>query len=581
MFKAYAGISALLVFVILTSGCINIDPEAIAKANPVIQEFLREHPNADLRIIHYSVNESQGIIDTIREDCGKTTIEPKEFYLVNVTEPGYMGIAWVDWTAQTVECAYKTSYVEEPECVPHFKSQCLGEHVYWYDSCGNKEEKKEKCENGCWNGVCVAGNDTGNQNQCKSHAQYGCYENHVFWIDSCGHVEEKKEYCDNGCENGFCLETECYDSDGGKNFYKAGVAESGDQRLEDHCNSDGTLTEKYCDGNEIKAMTWTCDYGCAEGACKLNETNCSANSFYACHDGHVYWYDSCENIGEKKEYCEYGCLDGACVEQDCTPNSYYSCWEGDLFWYDSCDQKGAVKESCEYGCGDSMCLEPTGNPLLLMHFDEGYGSLTYDSSGNNHTGIINGSVWTQGISGHALAYDGINDYVDYGIVNISTQSFTITVWVKAKDNNSNVVGAQTIISNRIAPRPNTGLYLRINRAQVNNNLYFQLNDQLNYHIFDIGHTDVADDEWHQITLAVDRNANKANLYVDANIENQDIDISAVNGSIFSTSDLITGYDRGDEAEGFGSPFHGVIDELAVYNYARSPEQIMEDYLGFA
>ncbi len=376
MFKVYAGISIVLAFVIMTSGCINIDPEAIAKANPVIQEFLREHPNADLRIIHYSANESVDMIDLIRDECGKDTIEPKEFYLVNVTEPGYMGVAWVDWEAQTVECAFKISYVQEPECVSHSKTACHGEHVYWFDSCGNKEEKKEYCAGGCMNGACV-----GEQNQCKSHAEKKCYDGNVYWYNSCGNKEEKVEYCNYGCENGFCKDSgnnECYDSDGGKNYYEKGTAKNTKQELSDHCNSDGTLTEKYCtDNGGISAEIVQCDHGCQDAACIAE--GCTSHDEYGCYEGHVYWYNSCGNREEKKEYCQDGCEDSACIvpnETQCVNETHALCWEGDLWWYDSCESRGALKQDCDYGCENASCVEEPENSC-----SDSDGGLVYNVTG--------------------------------------------------------------------------------------------------------------------------------------------------------------------------------------------------------
>ncbi|MFH1248660.1 MAG: hypothetical protein V1660_00725 [archaeon] len=40
---------------------------------------------------------------------------------------------------------------------------------------------------------------------CNTHHQYKCYNNHVYWQDSCGQIEEKKEYCAYGCEDSSCI----------------------------------------------------------------------------------------------------------------------------------------------------------------------------------------------------------------------------------------------------------------------------------------------------------------------------------------------------------------------------------------
>ncbi|MHA1280580.1 MAG: hypothetical protein ACTSQ8_25770 [Candidatus Helarchaeota archaeon] len=42
---------------------------------------------------------------------------------------------------------------------------------------------------------------------CTSHAEEKCSGNYVYWFDSCGNKEEEKEYCDCGCDNGSCIES--------------------------------------------------------------------------------------------------------------------------------------------------------------------------------------------------------------------------------------------------------------------------------------------------------------------------------------------------------------------------------------
>jgi hypothetical protein len=73
--------------------------------------------------------------------------------------------------------------------------------------------------------------------------------------------------------------------------------------------------------------------------------------------------------------------------------------------------------------------------VLIMHFDEGFGTVAKDSSGNGNGGTIYGAAWTTGVSGKALSFDGDGDYVE-----ITPQSdvsaigdFTISAWTYLKD----------------------------------------------------------------------------------------------------------------------------------------------------
>lgn len=49
--------------------------------------------------------------------------------------------------------------------------------------------------------------------------------------------------------------------------------------------------------------------------------------------------------------------------------------------------------------------------MLVLHFDEGSGTIARDSSGYGSDGTIYGATWTTGISVKALRFDGSGDYV--------------------------------------------------------------------------------------------------------------------------------------------------------------------------
>jgi hypothetical protein len=73
----------------------------------------------------------------------------------------------------------------------------------------------------------------------------------------------------------------------------------------------------------------------------------------------------------------------------------------------------------------------------LWHFDEGSGSITYDTSGfESHGILVNDPTWVDGKFGKALRFDGIDDYVTNSsnwdsFVNSlkSTNQITVEAWV--------------------------------------------------------------------------------------------------------------------------------------------------------
>ena len=64
-------------------------------------------------------------------------------------------------------------------------------------------------------------------------------------------------------------------------------------------------------------------------------------------------------------------------------------------------------------------------------FNEGSGDIAHDYSGNNNDGMINGATWVDGISGKALSFNGVNDYVSLPTSILGNwNSLTYSVWVK-------------------------------------------------------------------------------------------------------------------------------------------------------
>ena len=216
-------------------------------------------------------------------------------------------------------------------CTAHSYGKCYDNDVYWYDSCGTREEKKAECGSaGCSNAQCNPTTTT--TSICNPHASYQCYDNDIYWYDSCGTREDKKEECGTTEPSG---DYYCYDNDLYRNYIHRGCRENS-------C---------YEETVRVKELECGSD-GCANGHCNT----CTSHSYYQCYDNDVYWYDSCDNREEKKEECSSaGCSNGQCkitpststTTSICTPHSYYECYDNnDMYWYDSCNNREDKKEEC-------------------------------------------------------------------------------------------------------------------------------------------------------------------------------------------------------------------------------------------
>lgn len=72
--------------------------------------------------------------------------------------------------------------------------------------------------------------------------------------------------------------------------------------------------------------------------------------------------------------------------------------------------------------------------LAYWSFDEGMGTLVQDQSGHGHTGAFRGAPsWTAGKFGGALAFDGVQDWIDVLTseeLNFGTHPFSVAAWVE-------------------------------------------------------------------------------------------------------------------------------------------------------
>jgi eight-cysteine-cluster-containing protein len=387
---------------VLVSGCISADPATFAKLNPMVQEFMNEHPNAEIRVTHYTEEEAQAILGTIEEECQKDGITAKEYYRISIedAETDLKVTAWIDWENQVIECAVKTGGLPGPdddECKPVYKVRCYEGHAYWYDSCGNRGVKKEACGNGCDAGRCI-GHDV-----CKNEGGYCSYVGLVEEAVVSGEIAEviastkttdtltglitgapylepvttastdvqpvnidaeercERYYtCPNGRQFQYCelikeeLPITCEES----NVEGAGkVCTSGGVEVACVCKTEPELLcateDTVCRPGYQKSRLWCPDSGVC---CMPRQTDCEPEAESRCYGGHEYWYDSCGNKVMKREYCQWGCIEGQCkpappVDEGCfETDGGYDIYEhgvveaGTQRYEDHCNEDGTLTE---------------------------------------------------------------------------------------------------------------------------------------------------------------------------------------------------------------------------------------------
>ena len=208
-------------------------------------------------------------------------------------------------------------------------------------------------------------------------------------------------------------------------------------------------------------------------------------------------------------------------------------------------------------------------PVMHLKMDEkvaGDAQTLYDISGNENHGTteIGGNATGMdctkpGKYGFGCEFDGTDDYVDVGNFDFASGDFTISAWIKTS--------ASTTAS--ILGRSGTsfgGGDSGVRFTQFNTILNLEISDGSDYEY--IESTDVVNDgQWHFV--AAGRNGTDAYVYVDDSMTSES---SIPSGSC--DYDNIMAVGRLGHAD--SRYFDGLIDDVRVYNYARTQGQIIED-----
>lgn len=229
----------------------------------------------------------------------------------------------------------------------------------------------------------------------------------------------------------------------------------------------------------------------------------------------------------------------------------------------------ASSEYCIPG-DTSICNPPIGEWL----FDENQGSIAKDTSGNGNNGtLVNNPSWSKGKEGSALSFNGSEDYIETSNNNIldpGDDAITYSAWFNTSESSYDTEYGG-IVAKRTGANP--GVRLHIGNGSTDNKLYGTLYDGSNG-------TSVAstiapnDGGWHHGVVVIQKILSgnwQLELFLDG--ISQGISTNSSGNTINSSEPLRIG--RADALN--QRYFNGLIDEVRIYNYARTPAQIAWDY----
>ena len=202
----------------------------------------------------------------------------------------------------------------------------------------------------------------------------------------------------------------------------------------------------------------------------------------------------------------------------------------------------------------------TGSLVAWWKLDDSSGDLAVDSGPNHIDGATLGDPsWTDGVLGGALQFDGDGDYID--LSNHTdfdlTGQITVSAWIKvdAFDKDWQTIIAKGDSSWRLQRnRGNDALEFSCTGLPVPGSNYGSI----------YGKTNVNDGQWHHALGTYD--GSRISLYVDGR---QDVSAD-VKGSIKTNDQSVY---IGENAEKPGRFWNGLIDDVRIYSYALSADEV--------
>ncbi|GEM_PF-3174863 len=206
------------------------------------------------------------------------------------------------------------------------------------------------------------------------------------------------------------------------------------------------------------------------------------------------------------------------------------------------------------------------NPLdsaLIAYwaFDEDAGSTAYDSSGHgNHGTLIGDPIWTEGISGSAVEFDGVDDRADYpSLYTTSPSALTVCAWMKSPMSKRGMI---------IYHGENGEFGLEAGVEDL---------DKISFGVklasgfwYSLPSSAVAPGSWHHVT-GTWRKGDAIRIYIDGELSGE---MSVTDHFLYdpdSWQPSIGSYNRSARF------FDGAIDEVKVYSRTLSPGEIMREY----
>ncbi len=223
-------------------------------------------------------------------------------------------------------------------------------------------------------------------------------------------------------------------------------------------------------------------------------------------------------------------------------------------------------------------------PLGEWKLDEKSGTSAPDTSGNGYTATLNANFgqdrkntgWLRGKIGNGLQFDGNNDVMQmansiFGLV--GSGSFTVETWIKV-DTISAAINHR-ILTYQIGSGGTDGYHLALvgsSNGTCGSRVIFEIEkSNTNYTAgCSTSNPAIALNTWYHLVGVFVGASNTPSLYINGVLQTG----TATMGLGLGVANTLT---WGSQSSAGSNLFDGTIDHTVIYNYARTPTQILYDY----
>ncbi len=254
-----------------------------------------------------------------------------------------------------------------------------------------------------------------------------------------------------------------------------------------------------------------------------------------------------------------GTLSGTPPQVTYTPNTGFM--GQDAFTFTASDGSGVSNEAT---------VSITVMSAIFAHwpFDEGTGTTAADVSGNGYNGTLtNGADWTTGKLANAVSLDGVNDYVDVGMIDVAGSAMTLAGWINSSDLAVSPYNDGRIISKATGTAEAKHFWMMSTiKSSSKTRLRFRLKAGGSTTTLIASSGNLTENQWFHAAAVYDGVTMK--LYLDG----ATVGIRSKAGSI-ATDGSVPVWIGGNPTDPSVRPWQGAIDDVRIYDRALSAAEV--------